>query len=253
MASIFHKVGKRLLDPYSKREIVLLLNKPANRVDPPKNTESDSKFEDKNSDPLDEPLPELETSPLDLFVEQFQRDLSLQDNVQFVDRIPEPIKPAKPKLVTPKKAAAKPNKLHAEAPALPVIVAVPDPPAEPWSHEKFWRWASGLGWADRSDGHSPQMATYLLSQLTKNERAEMLKVYRQLFDTMKETLSRFLAGYDMNESNRDILVSHVIAKGEEFYMAAAADPDFLGYLISDANAPAKHNDFVDFHGLVLGL
>jgi len=245
MASIFHKVGKRLIDPYAKREIVLLYTKPevrTDKVDQPKNIEAES------NDLLDEPLPEFETSPLDLFVEEFQRDLRLQDNVQFVDRIPEP---AKPKLETPKKPTVK-KAAAKKAAVAPDIVAAPDPPAEPWSHEKFWRWASGLGWADRSDGHNPQMATYLLRQLTKNDRAEMLKVYRQLFDTMKETLKRFLAGYDMNESNRDVLVSHVIAKGEEFYMAAAADPDFLGYLISDANAPAKHNDFVDFHSLVTG-
>lgn len=240
MASIFHKVGKRLLDPYAKREIVLMLDKPAARDDKqnlPKLIKSDPE--------TDELLPEFETSPLDLFVEQFQHDLRMQDNVEFVDRVPEP---AKPKLETPKKATPKPA--AKKAPALPTIVATPDPPAEPWSHEKFWRWAAGLGWADRSDGHNPQMATYLLGQLTNNDHAQMLKVYRQLFDTMKETLRKFLAGYDMNESNRDILVSHVIAKGEEFYMAAAADPDFLGYLISDANAPAKHNDFVDFHTLV---
>lgn len=245
MANIFHKVGKRILDPYAKREIVLILNKPAERVHPPEKTaplkknEPDPEIDEFDS--LDEP--ELETSPLDLFVEQFQRDLRMQDNVQFVDRVPEPVKP---KLVTPKKAVRKPVNPPEAKPPAPVV-------AEPWTHDKFWRWVSGLGWADRSDGHNPEMAKYLLRQLTKDDHAEMLKVYRQLFDTMKETLCRFLAGYDMNESNRDILVSHVIAKGEEFYMAAAADPDFLGYLISDANAPAKHNDFVDFHSLVLGL
>ena len=239
-ANIFHKIGKRLIDPYAKREITLFLDKPIKKEPVVVPTQAVAEV-----DPLDVQLPDFESSPLDLFVEQFQRDLRLQDNVQFVDRIPEPIKPepkpepklAPPKLETPKKS-------------MKMSKPIADSPAEPWTHEKFWRWASGLGWADRTDGHNPRMAQYLLDGLTKNERTEMMKVYTELFETMKETLKGFLSGYDMNETNRDILVSHVIAKGEEFYMAAAADPDFLSYLITDANAPAQHNDFVDFGALL---
>lgn len=255
-AGIFRKTGKRLLDPYAKREIPVYLDKPSSlasstaRLSPPA-------FR----------LPDMcEPSPLDAFVEQIQKDLRIQDNIKFVERQANPelsVDERAPEVVNESRVALKPivEEISDELPAADLSDVEPPAPSTPapstpeprstaWTHEKFWAWIGRIGWTDRTDGNPTMRGRQAIRALSPSARTEMMKVYTTLFESMKDNLDQFLSGYDMSDANRNSLISHVIAKGEEFYVAAVADPEFVGYLISDANASASHNEFVDFGELL---
>lgn len=234
--SIFKRVGKRILDPYAGKEIVVL-----------RYNHDEIKIQSSvRVIPMSPTTVRTETSPLDDLVEGFRKDLHVQDMVEIV-RVGTTARDkttAKP----PPAAATKPKPRRKQRQE-----AVPerdDNNNEAWSQERFWTWVAGLGWGDRSDRPNIKTAESMVRHMSPKKREAMLVVYNRLYEALAETLDTFMKGYDMGEKNRRALLSHIIARGETFYNAICADPDFASYLISDASLPPEQNEFIDFASML---
>ncbi len=263
--SIFKRIGKRILDPYNGK-VVLEIRRRDN---------DEAKLQEQvrvitMAQIQHKAVTREESSPLDDLIEGFHRDANIQDPVEIVriktvPKAPKEIKkpPAKPvaKQLTKREQRdiraeerrrawnQEPN-TQVDAGEEPGEDAGDDTAGTAWTQEQFWTWIASLGWGDRSDSPSVRTAENAIHRLTPSKRQGMMLIYEQLYTALGENLNNFLRGYDMGDDNRRAILSHIIARGENFYNAICADPDFASYLISDASRPAEHNEFIDFGKLL---
>lgn len=249
--SIFKKMARRILDPYAGKEILELRTKD--------NEEQKVREQVRATTVALNPVPATyeETSPLDDLIEGFHQDLHIQDPVEIIRLQVVPETEVKPAVRKPRAAPKAKGRIRAVDPQQDNDQAqnetekpTPEPVVVAWTDTRFWDWIAGLGWGDRSDRPNLRRAEDLVRRLNPATRDGMLGIYNRLYATLSENMQNFMKQYDMGEENRRALLSHIIARGEQFYMAICADPDFASYLITDASRPAEHNEFIDFSRLL---
>jgi hypothetical protein len=157
-------------------------------------------------------------------------------------------RPAKAKA----KAAADPvNDDPAEDPVEETPIPKPSAPVappKPWTHARFWTWVSQLNWVDKSD--APDHAHYarVMRTLQPADRQGILVPYYELLHQISEALAPVLLRYSFTPANKYAFLSHIIGKGESYFVLVCADPEFPTYTITDA--ASDDNDFVDFHSFL---
>lgn len=274
--SIFKKIGKRILDPYAGKEVLEIRRKDNDEVKMQEQVRVITMAQGTLKPTRESILTKEESSPLDDLVEGFHRDLQIQDPVEIirvrtvpkaekVSNAPKVKKPAARKLTRHEqllvRREARENAWRDREGALagPVVGVVNDgepdvvdeePTGAEWTQEQFWNWIAGLGWGDRSDNPHVRTAESTIRRMSPSQKQRMMAMYERLYTALAENLNNFLKGYDMGEENRRAILSHIIARGENFYNAICADPDFASYLISDASRPAEQNEFINFSLLI---
>lgn len=258
--SIFKRIGKRILDPYAGKETLEIRRKDNDEV----------KIQEQVRVITMAQIARVETSPLDDLIEGFHRDLQVQDSVDIErarvvpeakakPKAPPAAKPAAPKLTRREQLEMRrEERIQRRRGQDADVAAGEEEPngndaddnvletAAEWTQEQFWIWIAGLGWGDRSDRPNTRTAEAIVRRMSEGRKRGMLARYQGLYAALAENLNNFLRGYDMGEVNRKAIISHIIARGENFYNAICADPDFASYLISDASRSAEQNEFIDF-------
>lgn len=263
--SIFKRIGKRILDPYNGKVVLEIRRRDNDEVKLQEQVRVITMAQIQRKDVARE-----ESSPLDDLIEGFHRDANIQDPVEIVrvktvPKVPKEIKKPAAKPVAKQLTRREQRDIRNEERRRAwnqepntQVDATEEPEEEveegttgaAWTQEQFWVWIAGLGWGDRSDNPSVRTAEGAIRRLSPTKRQGMMLIYEQLYSALSENLNNFLRGYDMGDDNRRAILSHIIARGENFYNAICADPDFASYLISDASRPAEHNEFIDFSKLL---
>lgn len=96
------------------------------------------------------------------------------------------------------------------------------------TEEDFWNAIADLNWCDRSDGSMTVQNVCLSNPI--NDFAIKYK------DNLDKIITEILPNFE----DKKALISHIIAKGEQFYNFIIADPTLIHYLIPYEYQVCRH-------------
>ena len=110
--------------------------------------------------------------------------------------------------------------------------------------EEFWKFVDEIGWKDRSQGTNHCSAFDDINVASFNSfKKHFWKYFNELKEVFEEKNIFDSLERELDEKERDALISHIIAKGQIYYATIMKEPYFCGALVG--RIPSD-DDFYDF-------
>jgi hypothetical protein len=239
MHPVFQKPSSPILSPYTKYIRVVRYQNRETHVAVPAPPETAEPMPVTNIIPIGPANPLVAVVQLNIPADPRPAKAAAKVQVDWENAVLPPV----PKIKAKPKATLAP-------PGAPVVHAPGTPPTEkarPWTRDRFWKWVATLDWRDRNDAPDTARQVALWARLSPWDQSQIRERYSELLRNLHATMAPLVWRYEMSPGFVHGFLSHIIGRGEVFYAAIAADPEFSTYLLSDASQPIEMNDFMDFH------
>jgi len=134
-------------------------------------------------------------------------------------------------------------------PVQPVVVA-PQNTTLVTTEVEFWEFITSIKWVNKTPGGSTRPRDVLKD--SSPERKQSIKTFMEaeiakLKDIFEESAVWHLTERDLNDNEKTALMSHIVARGQVFYVSMKKDPVFAAGLVGNtSNADAFLNFMAEF-------
>jgi hypothetical protein len=173
-------------------------------------------------------------APLDSFTNFKQQIVEALEEIDSDEEADMPSPPPSVQQAVSTPTPSPPPKPVAKPQAKPP--AAPQPKAAPvrriLNEAQFWHFIQSLNWRDRSDGPVNGSA---IQNLQGDDRSMFKQFFSKYLEELRTAFKakKFFTGFGIKDKKvEDDILSHVIARGQEFYVPVLDDPIFAEYLVN---------------------